>query len=114
MASDIGKIETKAQFLAIKDVLMLCNQNKPFYSSISTRNQLVSSTGKVETTGSTFRYETALAGCYRPLLLYQKRQLKIIFYCKESINLPNTSCPSVVCLKTPASSKPRSKISPTF
>ena len=49
MASDIGKIETKAQFLVIKDVLMLCNQNKPFYSSMSTRNREVSSTGKVET-----------------------------------------------------------------
>ena len=113
MASDIGKIETEAQFLAIKDVLMLCNQNKPFYSSMSTRNQSVSSTGKVETTGSTFRYETALAGCYRPFATISKKAIRK-FYCKESINLPNTSCPSVVCLKTPASSKPRSKISPTF
>ena len=99
MASDIGKIETKAQFLALKDVLMLCNQNKPFYSSMSTRNQ--------------FRYETALAGCYRPFATISKKAIRK-FYCKESINLPNASCPSVVCLKTPASSKPRSKISPTF
>ena len=113
MASDIGKIETEAQFLAIKDVLMLCNQNKPFYSSMSTRNQSVSSTGKVETTGSTFRYETALAGCYRPFATISKKAIRK-FYCKESINLLNASCPSVVCLKTPASSNPRSKISPTF
>ena len=49
MASDIGKIETKAQFSAMKDVLMLCNQNKPFHSSMSTRNREVSSTGKFET-----------------------------------------------------------------
>ena len=48
MASDIGKIETKAQFLAMKDVLMLCNQNKPFHSSMSTRNREVSSTGKLQ------------------------------------------------------------------
>ena len=41
MASDIGKIETEAQFLVIKDVLMLCNQNKPFHSSMSTRNRVV-------------------------------------------------------------------------
>ena len=33
----------------MKDVLMLCKQNKPFYSSMSTRNREVSSTGKVET-----------------------------------------------------------------
>ena len=113
MSSDIGKIETKAQFLAIKGVLMLCNQNKPFYSSMSTRNQSVSSTGKFETTGSNFRYETALAGCYRPFATISKKAIRK-FYCKESINLPNAFCPSVVCLKTPASSKPRSKISPTF
>ena len=73
MASDIGKIETEAQFLVIKDVLMLCNQNKPFHSSMSTRNRLVSSTGKVETTGSTFRYETAKLAATVLLLLYQKR-----------------------------------------
>ena len=79
MASDIGKIETEAQFLVIKDVLMLCNQNKPFHSSMSTRNRLVSSTGKVETTGSTFRYETALAGCYRPFATISKKALKDIF-----------------------------------
>ena len=42
----------------MKDEYMLCNQNKPFHSSTSTRNQSVSSTGKVETTGSTFRQET--------------------------------------------------------
>ena len=88
-------------------------QNKPFYSSMSTRNQSVSSTGKAETTGSTFRYETALAGCYRPFATISKKAIRK-FYCKESINLSNAFCPSVVCLKTPASSKPRSKISPTF
>ena len=92
---------------------MLCKQNKPFYSSMSTRKRLVSSTGKVETTGSTFRYETALAGCYRPFATISKKAIRK-FYCNESINLPNASCPSVVCLKTPAFSKPRSKISPTF
>ena len=87
----------------------------PFHSSMSTRNQLVSSTGKFETIGSNFRQETRISEATAVLLLlYQKRQLKIIFYCKESINLPNASCPSTVCLKTPASSKPRSKISPTF
>ena len=43
------KIETKAQLLSMKDVYMLSNPNKPFYSSMSTRNRLVSSTGKVET-----------------------------------------------------------------
>ena len=51
----------------------------PFHSSISTRNQLVSSTGKVETTGSTFRYETALAGCYRPFATIPEKALKDIF-----------------------------------
>ena len=40
---------------------MLCNQNKTFHSSMSTRNRLVSSTGKVETTGSTFRQETRIS-----------------------------------------------------
>lgn len=100
-------------FFSYKNVLMLYKQNKPFYSSMSTRNQSVSSTGKVETTGSTFRYETALAGCYRPFATIFKKAIRK-FYCNESINLPNASCPSTVCLKTPASSKPRSKISPTF
>ena len=53
---------------------MLCNQNKPFHSSISTRNQSVSSTGKVETTGSTFRQETRCSEATAVrLLLYQKR-----------------------------------------
>ena len=84
MASDIGKIETEAQFLAIKDVLMLCNQNKPFYSSMSTRNQSVSSTGKVETTGSTFRQETRCSEA----LLYVK-------YIKEYMTRnQNTFCSS--------------------
>ena len=74
MASDIGKIETKAQFLAMKDVYMLCNPNKPFHSSMSTRNRLVSSTGKVETTGSTFRQGTRCSEATAVLLLlYQKR-----------------------------------------
>ena len=45
----------------MKDVFYLCNQNKPFHSSMSTRNRLVSSTGKVETTGSTFRQETRIS-----------------------------------------------------
>ena len=60
----------------MKDVFMSWNQNKPFHSSTSTRNQLVSSTGKVETTGSTFRYETALAGCYRPFATIPEKALK--------------------------------------
>ena len=88
---------------------------------MSTRNRLVSSTGKVETTGSTFRYETALARqetrfseATAVLCYYTRKGIKKYYFCKESINLPNASCPSVVCLKTPASSKPRSKISPTF
>ena len=72
MASDIGKIETEAQFLAMKP--------------------------------------EGVAG----VLATAIKHFKNIFYCKESINLPNAFCPSVVCLKTPASSKPRSKISPTF
>ena len=97
----------------MKDVLMSWKQNKPFHSNMSTRNHLVSSTGKFETIGSNFRYETALAGCYRPFATISKKAIRK-FYCKESINLPNASCPSTVCLKTPASSKPRSKISPTF
>ena len=59
----------------MKDVLMF----KPFHSSMSTRNQSVSSTGKVETTGSTFRYETALAGCYRPFATIPEKALKDIF-----------------------------------
>ena len=46
---------------------------------MSTRNREVSSTGKVETTGSTFRYETALAGCYRPFATISKKALKDIF-----------------------------------
>ena len=113
MASDIGKIETKAQFSAMKDVLMLCNQNKPFHSSMSTRNRLVSSTGKVETwarlLGMRQRSWLLPSFCY-----YTRKGIKRYFYCNEWINRPHASCPSVVCLKTPASSKPRSKISPTF
>ena len=72
MASDIGKIETKAQFLAMKP--------------------------------------EGVAGVLATAIKYFKRY----YFCNESINLSNASCPSVVCLKTPASSKPRSKISPTF
>ena len=45
---------------------------------MSTRNREVSSTGKVETTGSTFRYETALAGCYRPFATISKKGYKEI------------------------------------
>ena len=72
MASDIGKIETKAQFLAMKP--------------------------------------EGVAG----VLATEIKYFKSYYFCNESINLPNASCPSVVCLKTPAFSKPRSKISPTF
>ena len=72
MATDIGKIETEAQFLAMKP--------------------------------------EGVAGVLATAIKYFKRY----YFCKESINLPNASCPSVVCLKTPASSNPRSKISPTF
>ena len=93
---------------------MLCKQNKPFYSSMSTRNRLVSSTGKVETTGSTFRQETRCSEATAVLCYYARKGIERYYFCKESINLPNASCPSAVCLKTPASSKPRSKISPTF
>ena len=35
-------------FFSYKNVLMLYKQNKPFYSSMSTRNQSVSSTGKLQ------------------------------------------------------------------
>ena len=45
----------------MKDVFISWKQNKPFHSSISTRNQSVSSIGKVETTGSTFRQETRIS-----------------------------------------------------
>ena len=76
MASDIGKIETEAQFLVIKDVLMLCNQNKPFHSSMSTRNREVSSTGKVETTGSTFRQETRCCEVTAVLCYYTRKGIK--------------------------------------
>ena len=58
----------------MKDVFISWKQNKPFHSSISTRNQSVSSIGKVETTGSTFRQETRCSEATAVrLLLYQKR-----------------------------------------
>ena len=98
----------------MKDVFISWKQNKPFHSSMSTRNREVSSTGKVETKARLLGKRLAVARLLPSVCYYTRKGIKKCNYCNESIKLPNASCPSVVCLKTPASSKPRSKISPTF
>lgn len=86
----------------------------PFQSSISTRNQSVSSTGKASLQARLLGKRLAVARLLPSVCYYTRKGIKRYYFCKESRNLPNASCPSTVCLKTPASSKPRSKISPTF
>ena len=57
----------------MKDVFMSGKQNKPFHSSMSTRNHLVSSTGKFETIGSNFRQETRCSEATAVLCYYTRK-----------------------------------------
>ena len=59
---------------------MLCNQNKPFHSSMSTRNREVSSTGKFETWARILGKRLAVARLLPSFATIPEKALKDIIF----------------------------------